>query len=502
MTRWHDWSTEAFSAAASQQKPIVLTLTTRWSESCRTLEEGFEDPAVAAIVERRFVAVRVDAERRPDIAERYGLGGWPTVAFLSPDGWILGGGTLSAQQLADALPRVAEAFAQHAGRPLTRSQQASRVEAPSAKAGGEGIGGGGDEAREVAHARGEGEIVTWCRRQLLDAFDAEHGGFGREPKFPHVAPLFFALHLLEQGDDPEVQHVVTRTLDEMGWGPLYDERDGGFFRASASRDWSRPERVKLLEINTDLIQLYLRAAGVLGQVRYRDRAADIVAFVDRTLAEKPEGGFFASQWMTDEEETDVPTAVDRTFFIDANARMISAWLAASSALGDPSLAEFAIHTIERLVPTAYRRGAGVAHIIEKTPSVRGLLGDQIYLSAALLAAGDASGDRVYGELADELMRSTIRRFWDAQGHGFVDRVKTMAGAGDVGLLGEAWKHVTINCEAVRVLIELAERTGDDLFSTRARETLAWLSSASQHDWLSATLYGGLLLTRAASVTRE
>lgn len=485
MTLWHDWTTEAFSAAASQRRPIVLMLVTRWSESCRTLEQqGFEDPAVIEVINERFVPMRVDAERRPDIAERYGLGGWPTIVFLTPDGWILGGGTLTAQQLADALPRVADAYAQHSG--IIGARRRTRAhETPSSE----------PVMDDLA-------IVSSCQRQLLEAFDREHGGFGGEPKFPHVAPLLFALQLLERGPDAELHPLVTRTLDEMGWGPLYDEADEGFFRASTSRDWSQPERAKLLEVNADLIQLYLRAADVLGHARYRDRAADVIAFVDRTLADKPEGGFFASQWMTHDDETEARTAMDCTFFIDANARMISAWLAASSALGDASLAEFAIHSIERLVPTAYRRGAGVAHIVEKTPSVRGLLGDQVYLSAALLAAGDAAGDRVYVELADELMRSTVRRFWDAEGHGFADRVKTLAGAGDVGLLGDIWKPVALNCVAVRVLVDLAEKTGDALFLTRARDTLGWLRSVSQNDWLSATHLGLVLVTRAASVSRQ
>ena len=125
----------------------------------------FADTEVAALVTAHFVAIRVDPDRRPDIAERYSLGGWPTTAFLTPDGDVLGGGTfIERQRLADVLRRVSAAFAQGSGLRAARNPPAPAV-AP-------------------------GEIAS--PEQLIDsiaaAFDSRHGGFGSAPKFPHAAP--------------------------------------------------------------------------------------------------------------------------------------------------------------------------------------------------------------------------------------------------------------------------------------------------------------------------
>ena len=111
--RWFEWGTDAFLSAAKEQKPVLLSIGAAW---CRWTEEmdriSYRDPRVLQLVTERFVAIRVDADRRPDVSERYTLGGWPTTAFLTPDGDILGGGTyLDPGQLTKVLEQVADAFA-------------------------------------------------------------------------------------------------------------------------------------------------------------------------------------------------------------------------------------------------------------------------------------------------------------------------------------------------------------------------------------------------------
>ena len=76
---------------------MLLSIVTGWSVACRAMDEtSYADPAVVSLINTRFVAVRVDADRRPDISERYSLGGWPTTAFLTSDGALIGGGTFVA----------------------------------------------------------------------------------------------------------------------------------------------------------------------------------------------------------------------------------------------------------------------------------------------------------------------------------------------------------------------------------------------------------------------
>src|SRR5688500_5443454 len=109
---WRPWSTESFERARTEGKPVLLSLAPSWCRNSLAMDRtSYADPEVAALANGRFVPIRVDADRRPDIGDRYSLGGWPTTAFLTPDGEILGGGTyVERRRLADVLQRVSEAF--------------------------------------------------------------------------------------------------------------------------------------------------------------------------------------------------------------------------------------------------------------------------------------------------------------------------------------------------------------------------------------------------------
>src|SRR3954449_10103255 len=111
MIEWRPWGADAFAQAARDRKPVLLSITAAWCRPCHEMDRTtYADAAVAAIVHDRFVAVRVDTDRRPDINERYNLGGWPTTAFLTPTGDVISGGTFVATDgMAGLLTRVASA---------------------------------------------------------------------------------------------------------------------------------------------------------------------------------------------------------------------------------------------------------------------------------------------------------------------------------------------------------------------------------------------------------
>src|SRR6202011_883408 len=94
------------------RKPVLLSITAAWCHACHEMDRTtYADPEVASLVRDRFVAVRVDTDRRPDINERYNLGGWPTTAFLTADGDVIAGGTfVAADRMAGILTRVAAAL--------------------------------------------------------------------------------------------------------------------------------------------------------------------------------------------------------------------------------------------------------------------------------------------------------------------------------------------------------------------------------------------------------
>ncbi len=269
----------------------------------------------------------------------------------------------------------------------------------------------------------------------------------------------------------------------MSASALSDAHDGAFHRACAQRDWTEPDRARLLDVHADLIHLYLEAWRLLQHDRYRTRALAALRYVEDTLHDRHRGGGF----LYCEEDDDV-------ILTDANARMLRTLVHATRVLDDVRWLEMAVAAVERLLPIVYAPKSGVAHcLVSGKPMVFGLLADAVFIAAALLDLGDAVGQTVYVELAEELMRAGLRRFWDTTEAGFVDRVRTSAGAGDVGLLGEPLKPFAANVQAARLLSRLAERTHDATLAARAAEAFAWLDTACRHQGILSSEYGLVLM---------
>jgi len=419
---------------------------------------SYADPAVTELVADRFVPVRVDADRRPDISSRYTLGGWPTTAFLNAEGEILGGGTfVGIDRLPSVLHRVVAA-----------------VDGPVRDAATQGFGplaGGGEDS-------GTGPLaVEQIEAAVFETYDARDGTFGGVPRFPHPAPVHLALaHTRDDRDSPYAE-VATTCLDAMGWGGLYDEVDGGFFRYANESDWTRPQSEKLLDVNASLLLLYLDGFETLSLARYAERAADVLGYVQQTLADAQEGGWAASQQEApDYYELGDASAraarpaplVDRTLLSAPNALMVSAALRAARVLDDDGLRTFALRSLERVVLRHYKPGGGIAHCVEGGQEVRGLVDDQIAMASANLDAFEVTGDIVYEMMAEELARQAVIACRDEQGGGFFDRASA---AHDVGLLRHRFKPFVANCEAARMLRRLAAVSGDSEFAGLAEETL-------------------------------
>lgn len=528
---WLDWGADAFARSAAEQKPILLFIGAAW---CRWTAEmdrfSFRDPRVVRLVADRFLPVRVDAERRPDVSARYTLDGWPTTAFLTPDGDLLGGGTyLDADALTRVLADVAEAFAERRADIAVRAAAARTAASPggevaphgttarggraasagrqgpggkaerfgaadreersagnawAAPAGGPGPGGRADRTSVVAPSDGrtaddpglDDDAGQWLRELLLGRFDETSAGFGEGPRRVEADALAAALGLCRETRDADLSRIVTRTLDAMAAGGLWDPVDGGFFRYCAGRDWSDPAPEKLLAPNARLLGLYLSASTLFEREDYADRARALVRFVHGTLAD-PEGGFFASQRGAPDPDrpgrSPAPGAgaVDRTVYTDATAVMASGYVHGASVLDDDSLLQFAAESVDRVVMATYERGAGVGHAATGDASPRGLLADQVLASAALLDLYEATGQPVYLDLPRELMAYCRHALWDETG-GFADRDPTLRGPdAPVGLVRDPVYPLDLNCRAAMVLARLAELAEEPGYLDLARRTL-------------------------------
>ena len=449
---WHEWTSQAFARARDERKPILLSIVAPWSTGCREMDRVcYADRALAAAINRDVVAVRVDADQRPDIADRYDLGGLPATVFLTAGGEMLGGGTfVPPDRLLAALLRVVGAVATdlRGVRGPEVERQAGAASPPTSSEAGPAIRHAGDPL----------ELTSL----VFATFDAEHAGFGGAPRFPHTAPVHLALDLYAERDDAAMRDCAVRTLDAMGWGGLYDEHEGGFFRCAAALDWSGAPAEKLLSVNAALLNLYLHAWHVLGDERWIARAADLVRFINGDALSAANGAW-----------RHATGAAPSRQFADGNAQTAGAMLRASAELADDEVGRRALAALERVLLACYRPGDGVAH---SASGIRGLLVDQVAMAAASLDAWEATGNIVYRMMAEELMHYALRTMWDQESDGFFDRA---SGIGAV----EPWaaqplKPFIVNCEAAVVLHRLAQATDEPAFAGRAARTLEAVASCA------------------------
>jgi uncharacterized protein len=287
---WYPWGEEALARARAEDRPILLSIGYAACHWCHVMEhESFEDAATAARMNELFVNVKVDREERPDLDSLYmdavvaltGQGGWPMTVFLTPDGEPFYGGTYFPPEPRHGMPSflqvldaVVEAYRERRG-DVTRTA-GQLVEAVRR----------GAEAPPSIEPLTE-SILFEAVRGLNGAFDPVFGGFGRAPKFPPASALEL---LMRRGEtDP-----VTRTLDAMAAGGMYDVVGGGFHRYSVDERWLVPHFEKMLYDNALLVPAYLHGWLLTGNDRYRRVATETIEYLLRELL-LPEGGFASSQ---------------------------------------------------------------------------------------------------------------------------------------------------------------------------------------------------------------
>ena len=292
---WRPWSEEALTLAKRENKPILLSIGYSACHWCHVMaHESFEDPAVAAVMNERFVNIKVDREERPDLDQIYQTahalltrrsGGWPLTVFLTPDGAPYYAGTYFPRDarygmpgFLDILPRIADAYYEQGpaiaeqGERLSRALDAMEPDAPASDL----------PADALAH-----DLA-----RLKQAFDAIDGGFGGAPKFPHAAELDFCLRAAHRGDD-HARTIVRTSLARMAAGGICDQLGGGFCRYSVDAHWSIPHFEKMLYDNAALLALYADAARALRDAGFGDVARSIVGWLVREIR-APDGGFWSS----------------------------------------------------------------------------------------------------------------------------------------------------------------------------------------------------------------
>jgi len=471
--QWRDWGEDAFREAKETGKPVLLSLSAVWCHWCHVMDEtSYSDDGVISFVNQHFIPVRVDNDQRPDVNARYNMGGWPTTAFLTPEGEILAGATyVPPDQMKELLPKVNVHWQSNrdeiAGK--ARELRERRTVAMSG------------ERADISH-----DIFDAIVRSVVENYDPVYGGFGEAPKFPHTDAIDLLLYAYRRKRDPDVLHMARKTLEFMSRGEVFDQEWGGFFRYATRRDWTEPHYEKMLEDNAKLLPNVLTLYRITKEEAHAETARRTIDYLEWKLRDK-EGGFFFGSQDADEQfyklskegrERAEEPYIDRTCYVSWNAMAISAYLEASWTLDRPDLRDAAVQALDFLWNECRDPERGMYRFHDGTePRVLGLLGDQVHTAKALLDAHEVTGDSTHLDRALELSRSLLNRFVDRDGGGFYDVWDEVE---DVGRLKDRQKSIQDNTVCAEVFLRLHHLTREEDYRTIAQGTLEAFVSAYPH----------------------
>mgnify|MGYP001331935108 FL=1 len=294
---WFPWSQEALTAAKVLDKPILLSIGYSACHWCHVMErESFENAGIAVLMNENFINIKVDREERPDLDSIYmsavqsiaGHGGWPLTVFLTPEGKPFHGGTYFPpvdRQGMPGFPKVLEAVSNAYKNQREQIESASDRLVDHIKA----FTKFPDSELEISD-----KISKAAYEDIESQVDMIHGGLKGAPKFPQPMIYEFLLKHHARTNHAESLSIVTKTLDKMAYGGIYDHLGGGFHRYSTDAVWLVPHFEKMLYDNALLVRLYLHAYQITGKDLYKNIVEETLAYVMREMT-SVEGAFFSSQ---------------------------------------------------------------------------------------------------------------------------------------------------------------------------------------------------------------
>ncbi len=265
---WYPWGEEALQRARAEDRPIFLSIGYSACHWCHVMErESFENEAIAALMNERFVNIKVDREERPDLDEIYmaatqmltGQGGWPNSVFLTPDLKPFFAGTYFPPESRRGRPGFAEVLTAISDAYREKKDEVARVS--------EEVAG---RIRSMSEAAASADpltasILNRAFGELAGRFDNQEGGFGGAPKFPHGTDISFLLRYHRKTGNPEALRMAVLSLEKMARGGIYDQVGGGFHRYSVDAQWLVPHFEKMLYDNALLARTYVEASRVVAR---------------------------------------------------------------------------------------------------------------------------------------------------------------------------------------------------------------------------------------------
>lgn len=290
---WHPWNEAALEKAKKENKMLIISVGYAACHWCHVMEhESYEDSAVAAIMNKHFINIKVDREERPDIDDIYMSAchltnnrscGWPLNAFALPDGRPVWAGTYFPKE---QWIRILNQFIDY------KENNADKLEDAA-----ENIMQGIRQMDQlVANEENEAldqKMLENIKERFIRSIDMKSGGRSGQPKFPLPNNYQFLLQYYDLFKDQNALEAVDITLLNMANGGINDQLGGGFARYSTDADWFAPHFEKMLYDNAQLVSLYAEAYQLSGNKLYGQTVEKTLEFIQRELTSET-GGFYSS----------------------------------------------------------------------------------------------------------------------------------------------------------------------------------------------------------------
>jgi uncharacterized protein YyaL (SSP411 family) len=396
---WYPWGPEAIERSRREDKPIFLSVGYSTCYWCHVMErESFSDPAIAELMNREFVNVKLDREERPDLDEVYMTatqilteqGGWPNSVFLTPALKPFYAGTYFPPENRYGRPGFRQVLEDLAA--AWKSRRAD-VEEQSAEMG-RAMSHYLEERSSPSPEPPDGPVALRAFESLARRFDPKWGGFGGAPKFPTPSNLYLLLELA--GDEgsaagAEPGRMLAASLDQMARGGIYDQLGGGFHRYATDREWKIPHFEKMLYDNGFLLEIYAREHARTGDPQAARIVRETAAWLEREMT-SPEGAF----WSAIDAETH---GHEGAFYVWSREELQAALGEEDFAFLAPLLgfdgapffegSHYVLHLPERLEEVAARRRMPIDELLREVDAGRGKL-----FAARALRERPATDDKV------------------------------------------------------------------------------------------------------------
>lgn len=457
---WRDWSEAEFSKAASERKFVILDLKAVWCHWCHVMDrETYADPKVVALIEKNYVAIKVDQDAHPDLSSRYGDWGWPATIIFKADGTELAKrrGYIPSDRMASLLQAIIDDPTP--GPSVTASEDIEPALSPY--------------LNEDSRAR--------LIKLLDDTFDAQNGGWGSVHKFIDTLSMDWTLSEAERGD-AKAAKAARQTLDSALL--LIDREAGGMYQYSDAADWRSPHFEKIMWYQAHGLRQYALAYVLFKEPKYLEAAREIHRYLTRVLR-SPDGAFFSSQdadvdqHLTGKQYYKMPMAervklgrqprVDTSIYARENGWAITGLVALANATGDKHVLAEAVGAAEWVLKNRAIDGGGFRH--GDTDRGGPYIGDTLAFGQAALDLYAATGDRRWLEVAMEAGKF-LGKFKDDAGGFFT----SLEAEGASGVLAKPHTSLEEQILIARFTASLAHYTGDSASKALAEHALKYAAS--------------------------